>query len=131
VESDTGRSDMQEVLTKFGRKPAIIGRIWTGRTRTEVADEYLDYLYEYGVKTVEAKPGCLGMQLFRTIRGEIAEFKTISYWESVEAMHQMHSDAGDVLRVHHLEKDPQYLLELPDFVELTELHANDWTTAGS
>jgi heme-degrading monooxygenase HmoA len=131
MESGAGRSDMQEVLASFGRKPAIIGRIWTGRTQTEVADEYLEYLYEHGVKTIEAKPGCLGVQLFRTIKGDLAEFKTISYWESMQAMQQMHSDARDVLRVHHLEKDPQYLLELPDFVELTELHANDWTITDS
>jgi hypothetical protein len=26
----------------------------------------------------------------------------------------------------HLQKDPEYLLEIPEFVEITELHANDW-----
>ena len=41
-------------------------------------------------------------------------------------MGQMHGDGGDILRVSHLEKDPDYLLELPEFVEITELHANDW-----
>jgi hypothetical protein len=28
--------------------------------------------------------------------------------------------------VVHLEKDPDYLLELPEFVEVSELYANDW-----
>jgi hypothetical protein len=37
-----------------------------------------------------------------------------------------------VRRVAHLEKDPYYLLELPEFVEVSELHANDWQlSAGS
>ena len=42
------------------------------------------------------------------------------------AMEAMHSDPGDVRRVVHLDKDPDYLLELPHLVEVTELHVNDW-----
>jgi hypothetical protein len=26
----------------------------------------------------------------------------------------------------HLEKDEEYLLELPEYVEVSELHVNDW-----
>jgi hypothetical protein len=54
----------------------------------------------------------------------------------MEAMEAMHSDrdseGGDVRRVSHLEKDPDYLLELPEFVEVCELYVNDWQlSAGS
>ena len=110
------------------RNEAIIGRIWTGRTRREVADEYLDYLYAEGVETIERKPGNMGVQLFRRLDGDEVEFTTISYWPSMEAMRAMHDgdDEGDVRRVAHLARDPEYLLELPERVEITELHANDW-----
>jgi hypothetical protein len=101
----------------------LIARTWFGRTRKELADEYLRYNYENGVLEVEKKPGCLGMQQFRKIRGDVAEFTTISYWSSMEAMEAAH---GDVSRPSHLEKDPDYLLELPESVEVSELHANDW-----
>jgi heme-degrading monooxygenase HmoA len=104
----------------------LIGRIWTGRTRKDVADEYLEYNYRHGVLEIERKPGNLGAQAFRRIVGDVAEFTTISYWESMEAMQAMHRDRGDVRRVAHLQKDPEYLLELPEFVAITELHANDW-----
>ena len=104
----------------------MIGRIWTGRTSAERADEYQAYLYPEGVLPIEAKPGCLGFQMFRRVKGDVAEFTTISYWESMEAMRAMHSDDRNVLRVAHLERDPEFLLELPEFVELTELHVNDW-----
>ena len=120
------RSGKREILASGSCAQPLIGRIWTGRTRAEVADEYLKYLYEEGVLPVEAKPGCLGMQLFRRIKDDVAEFTTISYWRSMEDMQQMHADGGDLLRVAHLDKDPDYLLELPEFVEITELHANDW-----
>lgn len=122
----TTPSGKREILVSGSRAQPVIGRIWLGRTKVEVADEYLSYLYENGVLPVEAKPGCLGMQLFRRINGDVAEFTTISYWRSVDDMRQMHAGSGDVLRVSHLEKDPDYLLELPERVEVVELHANDW-----
>jgi hypothetical protein len=62
------------------------------------------------------------MQQFRKIRGDVAEFTTISYWDSMETMEAAH---GDARRVSHLEKDPDYLLELPESVEVSELHVND------
>lgn len=123
------RSGMREVLASKSDGRPLIGRIWTGRTKAELANEYLEYLYENGVLSVESKPGCLGMQLFRRIEGDVAEFTTISYWRSMEDMRHMHAGGeggGDVRRVAHLEKDPDYLLELPKFTEITELHANDW-----
>jgi hypothetical protein len=63
------------------------------------------------------------MQQFRKIRGDVAEFTTISYWSSVEAMKAAH---GESLSPTHLEKDPDYLLELPESDEVSELHVNDW-----
>ena len=101
----------------------LVARRWFGRTRVEHADEYLRYNREEGVLEVEKKPGCLGMQQFRKVRGDAAEFTTISYWESVEAMEAAH---GEGLRPTHLERDPEYLLELPEAVEVSELHVNDW-----
>jgi heme-degrading monooxygenase HmoA len=117
----------QQIVTAGAPGQPLIGRIWFGRTRRDVADEYLAYLYEHGVLTIEAKPGNLGVQLFRKINGDVAEFTVISYWRSMEAMAAMHSQRGDdVRRVWHLEKDPDYLLELPEYVDVTELHVNDW-----
>jgi heme-degrading monooxygenase HmoA len=108
----------------------LVGRIWSGRTRRDVADEYLAYLYEHGVLTIEVKPGNLGVQVFRKFTGDVAEFTVISYWRSYEDMAAMHNGrGGDIRRVAHLDKDPDYLLELPEYVEVTELHVNDWQPA--
>jgi hypothetical protein len=113
----------QEILASGVQGRMLVARTWFGRTRKEFANEYLRYNYENGVLEVEKKPGCLGMQQFRKIRGDVAEFTTISYWSLMEAMHD---DGGDVRRPSHLEKDPDYLLELPECVEVSELHVNDW-----
>lgn len=90
-----------------------IARIWRGRTARSRADEYERYLYEHGIRPLEKK--ALGVQLLREDREQETEFITISYWESVQAMSRF---AGpDPTRIHHLEKDPDYLLELPETVQ--------------
>jgi hypothetical protein len=119
----TNPAGKQEVLVSGARGKPLVARTWFGRTRKEHADEYLKYNYENGVLEVEKKLGCLGMQQFRKIRGDVAEFTTISYWESMEAMEATH---GGDLCPSHLEKDPDYLLELPESIEVSELHVNDW-----
>jgi heme-degrading monooxygenase HmoA len=120
---ETNSAGKQEVLASGTQGRMLVARTWFGRTRKELADEYLRYNYENGVLEVEKKPGCLGMQQFRKMRGDVAEFTTISYWSSVEAMETTH---GEDLRPTHLEKDEEYLLELLEYVEVSELHANDW-----
>ena len=106
-------------------RPAI-ARIWRGRTTAARAEEYARYLYEHGIKPLEAK--ALGVQLMREDRPGESEFVTISYWESVEAMSRF---AGpDPRRIHHLERDAEFLIELPSGVQVLELVASSGRTGG-
>lgn len=108
------------------RRPAI-ARIWRGRTTAARANEYAAYLYEHGIKPLEQK--ALGVQLFREDRAGESEFVTISYWESVEAMSRF---AGpDPRRIHHLERDAEFLIELPDGVQVLEIVACAGETGGA
>ena len=77
---ETNSAGKQEVLASGTHGRMLVARTWFGRTRKELADEYLRYNYENGVLEIEKKPGCLGMQQFRKMRGDVAEFTTISYW---------------------------------------------------
>jgi hypothetical protein len=96
-----------------------IARIWRGRTTRARADEYASYLYEHGIRPLEEK--ALGVQLFREDRETETEFVTISYWESVEAMSRF---AGpDPRRIHHLERDPEFLIEMPQGVQVLDITA--------
>lgn len=61
-----------------------VARMWQGRTRASVADEYERYLYQEGVRKSRATNGNLGVQVLRRIEGDIARFITISYWRSRE-----------------------------------------------
>lgn len=101
---------------KAGPTPRI-ARIWRGRTTAAKADDYAAYLYEAGVKPLIEK--ALGVQMFREDRKGESEFVTISYWESVEAMSRF---AGpDPRRIHHLERDAEFLIELPESVQVLEI----------
>lgn len=107
-------------------KPTI-ARIWRGRTTRARADEYAVYLYEVGIKPLEEK--ALGVQQFREDRADDSEFVTISYWENVEAMSRF---AGkDPRRIHHLERDPEFLIELPQSVQVLEISTSYGNIGGT
>jgi heme-degrading monooxygenase HmoA len=100
-----------------------IARIWRGRTRRDVADEYEAYNYEVGIKPLIEK--AVGVQTFREDRADETEFITISYWENVEAMARF--TGGDPTRIHHLDRDPEFLIELPRAVQILRIRSwNGW-----
>ncbi|GGE42229.1 hypothetical protein GCM10007276_19410 [Agaricicola taiwanensis] len=94
-----------------------IARIWRGRVRRDRADEYEAYNYEVGIKPLIEK--ALGVQTFREDREEESEFMTISYWESVDAMARF--TGADPTDIHHLDRDPEFLIELPKAVQVLRL----------
>lgn len=104
-----------------------IARIWRGRTTAARADEYARYLYEHGIKPLEEK--ALGVQLLREDRAGESEFVTISYWESVEAMSRF--AGADPRRIHHLERDAEFLIELPSGVQVLDMVAGSGRTGGA
>ncbi|MBX3503104.1 MAG: hypothetical protein KF889_26975 [Alphaproteobacteria bacterium] len=105
-------------------KPTIV-RVWRGRVRRERADEYQRYNFEVGVKPLMEK--ALGVQSLREDRGEETEFVTISYWESIEAMSRF--TGGDPTRIHHLDRDAEFLIELPRAVQVLQLYASHGQTS--
>jgi heme-degrading monooxygenase HmoA len=101
----------------------MIARIWQGRTRASVADEYMAYMYEEGVKKLRSTPGNLGVQVLRRVHDDVAEFITLSYWSTRE---EIRAYAGeDIEKPHHLPKDAHYLLELPREVTHFEVLVNE------
>jgi heme-degrading monooxygenase HmoA len=103
-----------------------IARIWRGRTPRERADAYEAYNYDAGIKPLLEK--ALGVQTLREDRANETEFVTISYWESVEAMSTF--TGGDPTQIHHLERDAEYLIELPQRVQILRLRTSNGITSG-
>jgi heme-degrading monooxygenase HmoA len=100
-------------------KPAI-ARIWRGRVGRERADEYEAYNYEVGIKPLIEK--AMGVHCLREDRERETEFVTISYWKGYESMSRFTS--GDPGRIHHLDRDSKFLLELPDRVQILDVRSS-------
>jgi heme-degrading monooxygenase HmoA len=88
-------------------------RIWRGRTTRDKADEYERYWLETGIGPLIAK-GALSVQMLREDRANETEFVTISWWTDIEAM----APGDDPYRAHHLQRDRDFLLELPERVQI-------------
>ena len=106
-------------------RPRIV-RIWRGRTKRERADEYEAYSYEVGIKPLIES--ALGVQYFREDRETETEFVTVSYWESVEAMSRF--AGSDPTRIHHLPRDPEFLIDMPERVQILTIRASHGDTRG-
>ncbi len=104
---------------KASVKPTI-ARIWRGRTTRAKADEYASYLYENGIKVLAQR--ALAVQQMREDRADETEFVTISYWETIEAMSRY--AGSDPRKIHHLERDAEFLIELPESVQVLEITAS-------
>ena len=113
------------MIEKNRARPRI-ARIWRGRTRRERADEYEAYSYEAGIKPLIEK--ALGVQYFREDRESETEFVTVSYWESVEAMTRF--AGSDPTRIHHLPRDPEFLIEVPETVQILTIRASHGDIGG-
>lgn len=100
---------------------AKIARIWRGRTLPHIADEYEAYNFEEGIRPLIEK--ALWVQTLREDREQETEFMTISYWESIEAMSRF--TGSDPNSIHHLPRDKDYLIELPDAVQVFEIRTSN------
>ena len=58
----------------------------------------------------------LGVQLFREDREHESWFTTISCWPDLEAMTAF--TKGEPTKVHHLDRDPKLLIELPESIQI-------------
>ena len=96
-----------------------IARVWRGRVPRARADEYAAYSLPAGIEPLAEK--ALGVHMLREDRVTETEFMTISWWESVEAMARFAGD--DPRRIHHLARDPEFLIEMPDRVQILDLVA--------
>jgi heme-degrading monooxygenase HmoA len=109
----------EAIMRDTAAKPGI-ARIWRGRVPRHKADDYARYNYEAGIKPLEE--AALGVQSLREDRDGESEFITISYWESVEAMARF--TGSDPQQIHHLDRDPEFLIELPKSVQVLEIVAS-------
>src|SRR5690349_7007087 len=73
-------------LIKRRRPNAMIARTWRGWTRSEDSDAYVDYVKETGIAEYRATPGNRAAFVLRRDEGDRAEFVTLTFWDSMDAV---------------------------------------------
>ena len=95
-----------------------ITRIWHGRTRSEHADEYLQFVIDTGVADYKSVPGNLSVEIWREVEGDVCHFWTVTKWDSVESIKLFAGD--DYTRAKYYPEDEKYLLEFEPTVRHCE-----------
>lgn len=103
-------------MATSSRTTPRFARIWRGRTTREKADAYERYWLAAGSAPLIER-GASSVQMLREDRTTETEFTAISWWDSIEAM----APEGDPYLTHHLPEDAEYLIELPDRVQILRL----------
>jgi heme-degrading monooxygenase HmoA len=100
----------------------MIARTWRGAVRAGDAEAYADYIRATGIAAYASTPGNRGAYLLYRIDGERAEVLTVSFWESLDAVHGFAGD--DINRAVFYADDDQYLIE-------RDLLAHHWVVAAT
>jgi heme-degrading monooxygenase HmoA len=87
----------------------VIARIWRGATREADAEAYVEYLRGTGLKAYRETPGNQGAWVLWRVANGRAEFLTLSFWESTEAIRGF--AGADIERAVFYPKDDRYLVE--------------------
>jgi heme-degrading monooxygenase HmoA len=106
----------------------MITRIWRGITRKELADDYLTYLQETGLRDYSKTPGNLGVMTLRRNQGDNTEIVLISHWESMEAVRAFAGENPE--KSVYYPEDEHYLLQMEPLVRLYDVDEHYGTAIG-
>jgi heme-degrading monooxygenase HmoA len=87
----------------------VIARIWRGAVQRGEADRYVDYLQDTGIPAYRTTPGNRGAWILRSDRGELTEFVTLSFWDSIESVRAFAGSDPD--RAVFYPEDEHFLVE--------------------
>ena len=99
----------------------MLARIWRGATRAADADAYVDYLRRTGLREYQATKGNRGAWVLWRVVGDRAEFITLSFWDSRDAIHGFAGDEID--RAVFYPEDDRFLVDRGPTVEHYEVEA--------
>jgi len=107
----------------------MLARIWRGATRAADADAYVDYLRMTGLKEYRETRGNRGAWVLWRVDGDRAEFITLSFWESRDAIRGFAGD--DIERAVFYPEDDRFLVDRAPTVEHYEVEAAPGSSRGS
>lgn len=102
-----------------GKFSNMIARIWNGKTHTDEADAYTQFLLDKAIPDYQETEGYVSHHFLKRKDGNIVHFKLITFWESVEVIRNF---AGpDIEQAKYYSEDIDFLLDFPDRVKNYEV----------
>ena len=87
----------------------MIVRVWHGKTSSQNADAYLDYVTQTGIEDYRSTPGNINAQVWQKEEGDVTHIYTVSWWVNIESIKAFAGD--DYEQAKYYEEDEKYLLE--------------------
>jgi heme-degrading monooxygenase HmoA len=97
----------------------MVARMWRGWTQREDAEAYAAYVEQTGMAAYRATPGNRGAWILRRDEGDRAEFVTLSFWDSLEAIRGFAGE--DVERAVFYPEDDRFLVAREETVTHWEI----------
>ena len=88
----------------------MIARTWHGAVPVERGYAYQQYLLETGAQDYQRTPGNRGVYVLRRNEDNIAHFRLMTLWDSLDAIKAFAGDNAE--RARYYPEDEKYLLEL-------------------
>ncbi len=102
----------------------MIARVWRGRVRSGLLDEYRRFTAQVCLPEYRATPGNLGAYVLTKESSDHGDVVTLSFWDSYESIARF--AGSDIERARYYTEDPRFLLDFPERVEHFEAAgAND------
>jgi heme-degrading monooxygenase HmoA len=99
----------------------MIVRIWRGWTRPEDTEAYTRYIKETGIAAYSATPGSQGAHLVSRRDGDLTEFLTISFWDSIESVAAFAGE--EIEKAVFYPEDDRFLVERETMVRHYTVHS--------
>ena len=93
----------------------MIARVWRGRVRSELLEEYRAYIARTGLADYRSTPGNVAAYMFTQQRDTYGEVITLSLWDRRESINAFAGD--DITRARYYPEDERFLLDFPERVE--------------
>lgn len=97
----------------------MIARIWHGKVRSELSDEYVRFLRARAIPDYRSVEGNRGAWVLANRGDEFTEVITLSFWDSLESIKRFAGDPVDVAKYYP--EDAGYLIDFPERVRHFEL----------
>ena len=93
----------------------MITRIWHGRTKSDNASRYLQFLLEDGTNDYRKTDGNLSARVWKSNAGDSCDFWTVTEWRDIDSVKQFAGE--DFHKAKYYPIDDSMLLELEERVQ--------------